>query len=83
MERNVLYTTADEDDAVRSLFPEDTYEHGHNGNDAEDILFRIEKKEIDPFWAECIRKYDRQIRYRLRRDLSLSRDKSSMSSMVW
>jgi len=74
MERNVLYTTADEDAAVRSLFPENACEHGHNDNDAEDILFRMEKKKIEPFWAECIRKYDRQIRCRLRRDLSLSRD---------
>jgi len=70
MERNVLYTTDDEEAAVRSPFPEAAYEHGHNGNDAE----KQEEKKIDPFWAECIRKMDRQIRYRLRRDLSLSRD---------
>jgi len=69
MHRNVLYTIVDEEAAVRSLFPFADYGHTHNGNDEQK-----NEKDIDPFWTECIRKMDRQIRYRLRRDASLSRD---------
>jgi len=67
MQRNVLYTVEDEDAAIREFFPMMNYKPIHSGKD------ELEK-EIDPFFTECIRKMDRQVRYRLRRDLSLSRD---------
>jgi len=69
MQRNVLYTVEEEDAAIRAFFPRMNYKPLHNEKD------KLEQEhEIDPFLTECIRKMDRQVRYWLRRDLSLSRD---------
>jgi len=56
---------------VRKMFPNAAgsyYEPAHDENDT------VKEEKVDPFWSECVRKMDRQVRYRQRRDASLSRD---------
>jgi len=72
MQRNVLYTVEDEDAAIRALFLMMNYKPIHNRKDELE-----QEKEIDPFFTECICKMDRQVRYRLRREASLSWDEPS------
>jgi len=66
MNRNVLSTVDDEIDAIRGLFPAD---YGLAWLNSEEGLIAV-----DPFFVTLVRKMDRQVRYRLRRDASLSRD---------
>jgi len=71
MYRHILYTEAEVDEMLRKMFPNAAgsyYEHAKDNDGADD------EQKTDPFEAEMVRKMDRQVRYRKRRDDSLSRD---------
>jgi len=71
MYKHVLYTEAEVDEMLRTMFPDAAgsyYEHAKNNDGADD------EQKTDPFWAEMVRKMDRQVRYRKRGDDSLSKD---------
>jgi len=66
MNRQILYTETEVDDMVRNLFPAD-YELTWYNSDEGVIA-------VDPYFMNLIRRFDRQVRYRKRRDESLNRD---------
>jgi len=66
MNRNVLSTIDDEVEPIHELFQAD---YGLEWLNSEEGQIAVE-----PFFETMVRKMDRQVRYRLRRDASLSRD---------
>jgi len=71
MYKNKLYTESEVDEMVRKMFNNAVGSYYEPANEHD----TVEDKKVDPFWTEVTRKMNRQVRYRQRRDASLSRDK--------